>query len=141
MAPRFTIPLALVLIVSALLAAATDQATTSSGGTGLSTADNTHLNAVLDFRVFTIKEFTIARFSVPVPMVNLSFFLGLFELLTWDFSYFDSTWNLLRWPLMAITFTVGILVLISIGPVIVAVASFFTQTALGAVRAVFRLGV
>lgn len=127
--PQITIPLALILFVSALFAAMSDQEVNAAGDTALSTSVGSDVNAVLDFSVFTLEEVGLAGFDFTLPMINVSFFRGLFDMLTWNYSYFSGTWNMLRLPLMALTFAVGISVLISVGPVVVSIASVFAMLA------------
>lgn len=137
--PQLTIPLALILFVAALFAAMSDQSINPSGDTALSSATSEDINAVLDFSVFNIREVSITGLNFTLPMINVAFFRGLFDVLTWNYSYFSGTWNMLRLPLIAITFTVGLAMLISVGPVIVSVASFFAQVAMAAIGGVAGL--
>jgi len=147
MKPAFTVSLAMILIVAALLAAAADQTTDASGDTVLGAGENSDVNAVLNARVFSMRDIGPGKVDVPMPMPNPDFFRGLFDLLTWNHSFFSGTWNLLRIPLLAITFSVMISVIVSMGPVLVQVAEFFGRIAAGAVglfggamRALLRLG-
>ncbi len=132
--PSFTIPLAMVLIVAALLGAMADQTINTAGNTVLgSTAEQADINALLDFKLFNIKEISLFQVSVSIPMINVAFFSGLFDLLTWNFSYFKGTWAILRLFFMSLTFSVGIMVLISIAPILIGVAEFLGRAAAGVV--------
>jgi hypothetical protein len=134
MTAQFTIPLAMMLIIALLLSAATDQTVNASGQSVLPTEESSDLNALMNFEVFSIQHVGVGSFRAPVPVVHLQFFKGLFDILTWNFSYLSGqTWSLLRFPLMAITFAVGILVLVQIGPVLVQVADFMGRAVAGGI--------
>ena len=145
--PAFTLPLSLVLIVAVLLAAVMDQAVDSAGVAGLSETSASNINAVLDFSVFRLQELSVFNISVSIPRPNFAFFQGLFDLLTWDFSYFTGQWALLRIFFTALSFTVSVLVFISMAPVLISLAEFLGRTAAGVIgafggslRSLFRLG-
>ena len=125
MTAQFTIPLAMFLMVALLLSAAADQTINTSGQSVLASDQSEDINALLNFSVFSIKSIGPSGFKAPIPIVHLQFFKGLFDILTWNFSYLSGqTFALLRFPLMALTFAVGILVLIQVGPVLVAIGEF-----------------
>ena len=133
MKPAFTISLAMILIVAALLAAAADQTTNASGDTVLGSGESSAVNAVLNGKVFSVRDVGPGKIDIPMPTPNPDFFRGLFDLLTWDHSFFSGTWNLLRIPLLAITFGVMISVIVSMGPVMVQIAEFAGRMAMGMV--------
>ena len=120
-----------MLILATILAAASDQSQTATGDTSLGTEEGSDINAVLNMRVFTVKDVGPGTLNIPIPLVHVSFFSGLFDIMTWNYSYFSGTWSLLRIPLVALTFSVGLLMFISAGPGLVSVAEFFGRTVAG----------
>lgn len=144
--PTFTLSLGFILIVATLLGAIMDQGINAAGESTLG-ADASSINEVLDFNVFDIQEISLFNVSVGIPLPNFGFFTGLFDLLTWNFSYFTGDWALFRLFFMALSFTVSVLVFISMAPVILSVAEFLGRTAAGVVgmfggslRSLFRFG-
>ena len=144
MQPQFLIPLAMIVIVGAVLAGAADAAVTA-GSTTLGDAQS-DLNTIMNFKVFGIREMSVFGQSVSIPTLHVGFIGSLFNILTWDYSYLSGgMWNLLRYFLMTLTFATGILVFIHMGPVILAIAEFIGRTAAAVVgvfassfRGIFR---
>jgi len=131
--PQFTIPLAMVLIVAALLGAATTASTTG----GDTTFQDSNLKAIMQFDMIDMKSIP-GPLPITVPWINPSFFSGMQEILLWNHDYLAGPLRPLRYPLMALTFAVMLMVFISMGPVIVGVANVFARLAAGALGGVTR---
>jgi hypothetical protein len=130
--PTFTLSLGFVLIVATLLGAVMDQGLNAGGDSTLG-ADASNINEVLDFNVFDVQEISLFNVSLSIPRPNFGFFNGLFDMLTWNFSYFTGDWAMLRLFFMALSFTVSVLVFISMAPVLISLAEFLGRTAAGVV--------
>jgi len=115
------ISLGLVILIGSLLAGAADLALVegTSATSGLGNA--AHLDAVFRFETFKLKELAVFGYDISYPSVNAGFFKGLSAILMWDFSFLAGQWALLRLPLMALTFSFGILFLVTVAPAVATV--------------------
>ena len=96
------------------------------------TASATALNQVLQFKVFTMKEFDVLFFDFSAPVPNVSFFTDFASLMLWDFSFFRGDLNLVRWIVLApITFGTTYILVTQVTPVLMNV--------LATARGLFRL--
>lgn len=64
-------------------------------GSYLGSAESTVLNQLIPFTVVKVGGI------VPIPCLNLSFFDGVWKLLTWDYAFYDGGYEVLRWTAMA----------------------------------------
>ena len=112
------ISLGLFILITSLIAGAADLATLD-GSTQAALGSSAHarnLDAVFGFKTFHMKEFAAFGLDISLPILNIDFFEGLIAILTWDYSFFGGTFNILRLPLMAISFSFGILFLVTVVP-------------------------
>jgi hypothetical protein len=137
MSASFLIPVALIMLIASLFAGAADQAVDANGNSVLGQESN--VSAVFEMRVLEIQEISPLGISISVPRPNFSFFAGIFDILTWDYSYFDagSQWSIMRFPLLALTFAVGIMLFISAAPVLVSLTELAIRTAAGGIGLLF----
>ena len=115
------ISLGLIILFASVLGGAADLATIQgdSGTSGLGNAS--HLDAVFRFETFKLKELAVFGYDISYPSVNADFFKGLAAILMWDFSFLAGTWAILSLPLMALTFSFGILFLVTVAPAVATV--------------------
>lgn len=83
------------------------------------TASSTALNQVLQFKVFSMKEFDVLFFDFSAPVPNGSFFTDFALLMLWDFSFFRGDLNIVRWIVLApITMGVTYILVTQVTPVL-----------------------
>ena len=113
--------LGFLILIASLLAGVADLAlvegSTSTAGLG----NAAHLDAVFRFNTFSLKELAVFGYDISYPSLNADFFKGLTAILMWDFSFLSGQWAILRLFLMPLTFSFGILFLVTVAPAVAAV--------------------
>ena len=144
MTAAFATSLWMIMIIVAVFDAASTESFVA-GQTTLGSDNASSLNTLLEGQAVELQEIGPGRFKAPLPKVNVGFLSAVFDFLTFDAAFFKGQFNLIRIPLMALTFTFSLLALKDLGPVLVAIADFLGRTAAGliggfgtAIRALLR---
>lgn len=69
---------------------------------------NSTLNTVVQFDIFTQREFDLYFFSFTAPFPNFAFFSAVRDILTFNYAIFAGDWNMVRYMVLLVISAGGI---------------------------------